>query len=278
MNRPKPLSLIASGRMTETLLTRQPALVRDLGWVHAPSRRVASRFARLLRAGEPAPSLADACSSPLIFLQAEAPETAAIVRSMLCARAEWRHAAVILIHPDLDSLALAELQSAGAATGSLTGIEPARGPLLLIEGDDRARAILRRRLREARFDAIELAQGGKALFLAARTAVSALLTPLLDHAARTLRAAGVAPLNVRRILEPAIESAVRAHFNAGRKSWTNPSLPARRESILAQLGVLREVEPAQARYFLDSLRAALELFGQSSDWLEPRRMAAGHGL
>jgi hypothetical protein len=263
--------------MTETLPTRLPVLVRDLGWVSAPSRRVASRFARLLRAGQPAPSLADACASAVVFLQVDAAEIASTVDAMLSVRPDWRQSAVVLLHPDLDSLALARLQAAGAAVGSMALIEPSRGPLLLIEGDDRARAILRRRLRDARIDAVELAQGAKALFLASRTAIFALLAPLIDHAVRSLRAAGVGAVNVRRILEPAVESALRGHFSAGRKAWPNPSLPGRREAILAQINVLRNVEPAQAEYFVNSLRAALSLFGQSSEWLETRRMAAGHG-
>jgi hypothetical protein len=274
MNRPKPLSLIASGRMTDTLLTRHPVLARDLGWVRAPSLRVASRFTGLLRAGEPAAALEEACASPLVFIQVETAAIAPTVDEMAAARQDWREATVVLLHPDCDSLSLARLQAAGAAVGSLAVIEPSRGPLLLVEGDERARAVIRRRIREARIRAVELEPGAKALYLASRTAVSALLAPLMEHSIRSMRAAGVGSADVRRILEPAVESAIRSHFSAGRKAWSSPALPGRREPIVAQIGVLRQFEPAQADYFVTCLRASLELFGQDSGWVEP---ASAHG-
>lgn len=242
----KPLGLIASGRMSDSLLLRRPALTRHLGPVVAPSRRLASRYANSLRAGVPG-RLEDLHACGLILLQ---PGGEALERLLELLRpgAPWNGSHFALLGADEEASALNELRQGGASACSVTAVASRARDAVIVEGDRRALRRVRHWLAEAHMRCLELAPGGKPLALLGLQSAATLLTPLLDSALMTLRAAGVGSRDARRLLHQAAEAAVRAFVARGRQGWENPAAPRRAALTARRLAAARHAVPALAAF------------------------------
>jgi hypothetical protein len=262
MSQWKPLGLIASGRMRDSLLLRRPALCRFLGPVAAADARLASRYANTLRAGQPARP-AELRSCGLILVQA-GPADLGRVLPLLRAAAPSRDSCLALLSAELDSSALEEFRAAGARVCSVAAAPAAARDLVVLEGD--AAAIRRARpwLEEAHLRCLELKPRTKPLFLLGLQAVSGLLPPLLDAAMRSLRAAGLPAAEARRMLRFLAESAVRSFVAHGRKGWENPAAPARLPVLERQLEAAMAQSPPLVAFQQALLRAVAEFYGQPS--------------
>jgi len=244
MSQWKPLGLIASGRMRDSLLLRRPALCRFLGPVAAADARLASRYANTLRAGQPARP-AELRSCGLILVQA-GPADLGRVLPLLRAAAPSRDSCLALLSAELDSSALEEFRAAGARVCSVAAAPAAARDLVVLEGD--AAAIRRARpwLEEAHLRCLELKP------------------PLLDAAMRSLRAAGLPAAEARRMLRFLAESAVRSFVAHGRKGWENPAAPARLPVLERQLEAAMAQSPPLVAFQQALLRAVAEFYGQPS--------------
>ncbi|MGQ9918475.1 MAG: hypothetical protein ACUVS7_13735, partial [Bryobacteraceae bacterium] len=192
--------------MSDSLLLRRPALTRHLGPVVAPSRRLASRYANSLRAGVPG-RLEDLHACGLILLQ---PGGEALERLLELLRpgAPWNGSYFALLGTDEEASALNELRQGGASVCSVTAVASRARDVVIVEGDRRALRRVRHWLAEGHMRCLELAPGGKPLALLGLQSAATLLTPLLDSALMTLRAAGVGSRDARRLLHQAAEAAV----------------------------------------------------------------------
>lgn len=266
MNKPLPVGLIASGRMNESLLTRFPLLTRELGPVVASSLRLASRYANALRAGRPADSR-ELGQCRLILIQTPVAELPSIVTLLLQAPVTWKSKVVALLDDDLDATALRPLRERRAAVGTVTQAPADERGRLLLEGDEAAVRLLSSWARQARLPCTALKPRAKALYGAGIMAAGTLLTPVLDCALHSLRAAGLTQVQARHLLGLVVEVAVRDQRACGRKSWLSPGAPARRSAVTSQLLALEREDPALAVFYRRSLVAALDYFGQDHDWL-----------
>lgn len=220
MSQWKPLGLIASGRMTSSLLLRRPALSRHLGPVVAPDRRLAARYSNSLRAGTAAP-VEELHGAGLVLVHADSAGLARLL-PMLAGAGPWRGSHFALLSPDLDATALAPLRATGARVCSVA-TAPARGrDLAVVEGDRRAVLLAKQWLQEGHMRCLELAPGRKALFQLGLLSARGLMAPLLDAALMSLRAAGLSASEARRLLYETADASVRAFAARGRKALEDP--------------------------------------------------------
>lgn len=242
----KPLGLIACGRMSRSLLMRRPALSRHLGPVVAADRRLASRYANSLRAGA-AGEVEDLRGCGLILMQpggAGADRLVALLREA----APWKGSHFALLSVDEEASALGELRAGGAVACSVAAL-PARGrDVVVLEGDRRAVRRARQWLAEGHMRCLDLAPGGKPLVLLGMQTAAGLLTPLLDAALMTLRAAGIGSRDARRLLQDAADAAVRAFAARGRHGWENPAAAGRAPLTEARLAAAAQVVPELASF------------------------------
>lgn len=255
----KPLGLIASGRMADSLLLRRPALGRHLGPVAAADARLASRYSNRLRAGYPARP-EDLRSCGLIVLHTD---TAGLARLLELLRriGPWRGAHFVLLHAELDSSALDEFRAAGARVCSAAPAPAPSRDLVVVEGD---RSALRRAaawLEDAHLRCLELAPGGKPLFLVGAQMPGWLLIPVFDAAFQTLKAAGLSPAEARRMLRFLGEAAVRDFAAHGRRGWEDPAAAPRAAATAAARKALMEASPRLGRFEEAMLAAVAEFYG-----------------
>lgn len=270
MSKPLPVGLIASGRMIESLLIRHPALACELGPVVASSRRLASRYANALKAGHPA-EMRELGQCRLVLIQTPVSELPAILEELSSAPIAWKSKVVALLDDDMDASALRPLRDRRAAVGSVSLAPTSDRGRLVVEGDAAAVRVLCRWATQARLRCIELKPQSKALYGAGLLAANSLLSPVLDCALRSLRAAGLSQLESRQVLSLVVDLAVRDQKAHGRKAWLSPSAQARRPSVLRQLAALNQADPVLATFFQDLLIAAMHYHDQESDWLAAPR-------
>jgi len=266
MNRPRPLGLIASGRMADTALTRHAGLARQVGIVTAANLRLASRYANVLKAGRPGP-VADLAKCELVVIQSPAQDLPAVVDLLLNSGITWRGRAVALLSEDLEPGVLRALHERRASVCAAALTPGPDKPVMVAEGGVHAVRAVRGWAAAAQIRCIELKAGTKQMYAAGLTAAGALITPVLEGALRSLRAAGLSVPESRRILAYVVDSSLRAHHAHGRKTWPNPASPARREAVKAQLASLALLDAKLARFQQRCMEAALELYGQPVDWL-----------
>gem|GEM_PF-3558798 len=260
------MGLIASGRMTDTALARHAGLARGIGVVAAASLKLASRYANVLKAGRPCP-VAGLAKCELVVIQASAPDLPAVLDLLLESGMAWRGRAVALLNEDLDPAALQPLHGKRASVCSAALTPGPVKPVMVVEGDRHAVQAVREWASAAQIRCLELRAGTKQMYAAGLTAAATLITPVLEGALRSLRAAGLSMPEARRILAYVVDSSLRAHNAHGRKAWPNPALPARREAVKAQLASLASVDAKLAGFQKRCMEAALQLYGQPMEWL-----------
>ena len=261
MKKSKWVGLLAAGRMTESSLAKLPALVRAIGPIVAANRRLASRYANVLRAGWAADP-AELLNCRLVVVQAKQDEWCA-----LSVRLPRTRCPVALLDDDQDATMQCQLRMAGVAACTM-GISPlAKRPVVLVDGDPAAVRAVRVWAAGGGVRCVELKSGGRMSYRAGIVMVSALVTPLVDAATRSLRASGLGQVDSRRIVAHVLGGALRSYDAHGRKGWPNPAAEGRRAAIAAQCKALNGGEYGLGPLYSHVLTACLEYYGQESEWL-----------
>lgn len=253
--------------MSDSTLTRHAALAHPISFVAAANLRLASRYANILKCGRPV-AVSDLEPCGLILVQAPAEDLPFVADTLRSAGFGWKGRRVALIDDELDAQALAVMRQSRASVCAAALSPPLEHPVLVVEGDEPAVRAVRVWASQAHVRSVALRAGTKQLYSAALTAAGSLLAPVLDGAARGLRSAGLNQADARRILRYVGEHALRAQQAHGRKAWQNPSVPARRDAVCAQLAALDRFDPELAGFQRQMLLASLEFYGFPADWLE----------
>ena len=244
MKKPRPVALLAAGKLTGSPLARFRGLSERLGPVKSQSFRVASRIANRLRAGHPAKDYAEFEDCRLILLSVPDESAPHFVRELASARISWQGKAVVVCSGLLDSSVLCELSSRGAAIGSLAPISGFEDTMYVVEGDRLAIVEARRLVAHAGRRVVAIERSLKPLYLAATTCTGSLLFALLVAASESLRRAGVPSGTSAAILEKQLNKTLRSYIKSGRKAWAAP------RDLEGQVGKLVETDP-QLAYFLE---------------------------
>lgn len=261
MKKSKPVGLMAAGGMTESALARLPSLVRAVGPIVAANRRLASRYANVLRAGWAADP-AELMDCRLIVLQAKPAEW-----DGLLSRLPHERCTLALLDEDSDVSLLAPLRAAGAAVCSVAVSPLAARPLMLLDGDAAAVRAVRAWASDGGVRCVEMKPRGKALYCAGMMTVSALVTPLVDAATRSLRASGLSQVEARLVVSHVMGGALRSYDAHGRKGWPNPAASGRRAVVAEQCRAVAKADAALGRLYASVLTACLDFYGQDSEWL-----------
>jgi len=254
--------------MTESPLARVPSLARALGPIVAVNKRLASRYANLLRAGwasEPGGLLA--CR--LIVVQAKAEEWGA-----LSARMGGAGCPVAILADECGAALQKRIRALGVAVCTVVISPLAVRPLMVLDGDAAAVRAVRNWASGGGVRCVELRPGGSAHYGAGIVMVSALVTPLVDAATRSLRASGLSQVDSRQIVSRVLEGALRSYDAHGRKGWPNPTAAGRIEAVSAQCETLAARDAKLARLYARVLGACLEYYGQDTEWLDESERAA----
>lgn len=268
MKKSKRVGLLAAGRMTESPLSRFPQLVRAIGPIVAGNRRLASRYANVLRSGWAAePEELSNCR--MVVVQAKPAEWDA-----LSPRLPGLQCPVALLDEELAAAIQEHLQAGGVAVCSVAVSPVAARPLLLVDGDPAAVRAMRAWASGGGVRCVELKPRGKANYGAGIVTVSALVTPLVDAATRSLRASGLSQMDARQIVNHVLQNALRSYDAHGRKGWPNPSALTRRGAVAEQFEGLAGGDAALQRLYSRVLSACLEYYGQEAEWLNESPQAA----
>lgn len=261
MKKLKPVGLLAAGKMTESALTRLPLLVRAVGPIVAGNRRLASRYANVLRAGWPAEP-AELADCRLIVLQVKPAECEGLLRRMPSGGCP-----VALLDDNFGAIVPEPLRTAGVAICTVAISPVAARPMMLVDGDAAAVRAVQVWASGGGVRCVELKPGGKELYGAGVMTVSALVVPLVDAATRSLRSSGLSQGDARLIVARVLEAALRSYDAFGRKSWPNPSVAGRREAVAAQCESLASGDAGLGRFYARVMEACLEYYGQETEWL-----------
>lgn len=258
MSQWKPLGLIASGRMSSSLLMRRPALSRHIGPVVALDRRLATRYSNSLRAGSAAP-VEDLHACGLVLVHSDAAGLERLL-PLLLAAGPWKGARFALISQHLDSSALGALRSSGARVCSVATAPARARDLAVVEGDAKATALAKLWLQEGHLRCFELAPGRRGLFQLGLFASQELLGPIFEAALASLRASGLSAIEARRLLFEAAESSLRAFAARGRKALDDPLAQCRSGLLLRGLEDAARSRPAAASFLADVIEAVARLY------------------
>lgn len=255
------LALVGAGSLSRSFLTRLPAVAQELGPVITPTLRLSSRVVHLLRAGYPVEryeELEDAATVLILVPEDLLPDT---VSALTAAELSWEGRVALLCDSVLASETLGPLAEKGAATGSLSPI-PGLSERYVVEGDRRAVRAARRLVESRHARVFELPLGAKPVFWAGLSVSGPLLMPVLDAAARCLRAAGLSASACDHVAGQLIEKTLRSYLHAGRRAWTG--LPAPTE-LARQEEALEAVDAELAHCFRELVRVARRCFAEAGN-------------
>ncbi len=217
MTKPQqPLALVSAGNVTDTPLTRFANLRRLLGPVKAPSRRLASRFVNMLRAGYPADGYADLERTAAVLVAVPDPELRAVLDELARCGIDWTGKAVVACGTEFSSVEMTRLAQCGASTATIMPV-PGFGEKLFLAEGDRLALTWARRVVETHTVRVEvIPSAGKRDFLSAQACTGPLLFALLVAAAEHLKAAGISSPMFTSVVHKQAERTLHAYLKSGR--------------------------------------------------------------
>ena len=253
MKKARQVALIASGKFTDSPVTRLLRLYDRLGPVLSPSYRVASRLANSLRAGHPVKGYTEVDACRLIVISVPDEKLPQMVNELASSGICWDGKVVMLCSTWLGSCELEMLAARGAAVGSISPIPGFEDSWYLVEGDKLAIQETKRLVQRGQRRLVTIERHRKPFYLASLTCTGSLIFALLVAAAEALRHAGVTQVEAGEMLERHCQKTLRSYRKAGRNGF-----PAVRE-IPKQLRALMAADPELAYYVEQSARLAARM-------------------
>jgi hypothetical protein len=258
------IGLVCAGGLSQSFLTRMPALLERLGPIKAPSFRVARQMSNTLRAGSPASHYSALESCSMIWVSV--PE-ACLDRFLhdLAARtplrkAPFTKAMVVLSNCERDSLAPSPLHGTGARVASLYPIPDTQEKIFVAEGHPATIRALRTLLERDKRKLIRLEPATKPLFLAGIHMGAPLLLPWIAAGMECLRASGFTRTEAVQVGEIIGNRALRKYGKAGAKAWNSQTAAALRRALEHDLAAIRSRNPRLAELYEQGIRVALAQF------------------
>lgn len=276
--KPGHLGLVGAGALSRSFVTKLPALRGRLGPVLAPCQRLATRLVNTLRAGYAVQRYEELEAAETVLIAVPDKMLAEVIAALAKAGLEWSGKIVLLCDSRMDSSALGALARHGAMTASLSVI-PGLALRYVAEGERRAVREARSLVEQDGARVYELPEGGKAVFLAALSLTGSLALPVVDAAARCLRAAGLPAPASDGVCEQLLLKTLRAYLHAGRKAWSGILADGESAEVAREVAALQRTDPSLAEAYRTLARLALQRFGRDTGWLEEAfRRDARRGL
>ncbi len=267
MKIPSRVGLVAAGKINPAL-AKIHGLASVLGPVKSSSLRVASRFVNQLRAGRPVTSWPELSNCPLVLLSLPDDELEAELRAAAAAPVNWRGKSVVLVGGAGESADLALIAGKGAAVGTMEKMEGFHSNRFAVEGDRAAITEMKRFLRRLGASATEIGAGKKPLYMAGMAFAGTLFTPLVEASVDCLRKSGLSSQDAVEFAEACFLRTLRAYVKAGKQGWQGPVAKRDIEAVKRLVAALGMDSPLLSKYFAQTARMALDVFGQDKEWLD----------
>jgi hypothetical protein len=258
------VGLVCAGGLSQSFLTRMPALLQRLGPIKASSFRVARQMSNTLRAGTPASHYSALENCSMIWVSV--PESSLdrllhdlVVRTPL-RKAPFTKTMVVLCGCERDSLAASPLQGTGARIASLNPIPDSQEKLFVAEGHSQTIRVLRALLEQDKRKLIRLEPSTKPLFFGGIHMSAPLLLPWIAAGMECLRASGFTRAEAVQVSRILGNRTFRRYGKAGSKAWSSQTAAALRRVLDRDLASIHSRNPRLAEIYEQGIQAALTHF------------------
>ena len=218
MKRIRSVALVCAGPISRGRVARLPGLVDHLGWIKAPSFRLASRAVNVLRAGVPVNDYEELDPADLIVVSVPRELEDCTIADLASSRIDWRHRAAVLLDTEKESSALKPLLERGALLATLLLIGAAEDWTLVIEGRREAVKLMRRALTPRVSQAMQvITTAGKARLLAGIDEATRGFFPAIASVTDHFKSAGLSKSQSEVLAQGLMISSMRSYFRAGRR-------------------------------------------------------------
>jgi hypothetical protein len=218
MRRIRSVGLVCAGPISRGTVARLPGVLDHIGWVKAPSFRLASRAVNVLRAGEPVHTYEQLAPAPLILVSVPHNAEDCTIAEMAASRLDWRSRAVVIVDTVKESSAVRPLRDRGALLATLMtiGVGDVRG--LFIEGHQEAIRLVHRVFApEAQRAMHAITTAGKQRLLAGIDQATRGFLPVIASVTDDFKASGLSKQQAEALAQALMTSSMRSYFRAGRR-------------------------------------------------------------
>lgn len=216
----RSIALVCSGPVSRSTVARLPGIREQLGWVKAPTFRMASRAANSLKSGVAVADYSALDRAHTILISVPMDVLHRHVQELLAAEITWRGKVVAVIETDCDSTVLRCFRSLGAHCATLTSVGGPEDRSVLIEGDSEAVRILRRFI-GTNLPVLTIATATKKPFLDTVEKASSSLLPLVSGVVENFRAAGLTKTQSESLAATLVGNTLNGYFRGGRRMMLN---------------------------------------------------------
>ena len=218
MRRIRSVGLVCAGPISRGTVARLPGVAEQIGWVKAPSFRLASRAVNALRAGEPVQNYEQLAHAALILVSVPREAEDCTIAELAAARFDLRNRAIVVLDTLKDSSAVRPLRDRGAIVATLMtiGVGDVRG--LFIEGHQEAIRLMQRAIApEARRSMQTITTTGKSRLLAGIDQSTRGFLPVIASVTDDFKASGLSKQQAEALAQALMTGSMRAYFRAGRR-------------------------------------------------------------
>lgn len=221
MRRIRSVGLVCAGPISRGTVAKLPGITDHIGWVKAPSFRLASRAVNALRAGEPIHAYEGLAQSALILVSVPRSAQDHTIGELASSALDWRGRSVVVLDTAKDSDSLKQLTSRGAAVATLQLVNVADIRTLAIEGHHEAIRQMQLVVAPAARRAMQtIRTGGKSRLLAGVQEATQGFLPIIVSVTDHFRAAGLSKQQSETLAQALMTGSMRSYFRAGRRVLT----------------------------------------------------------
>lgn len=218
MKRIRSVALVCAGPISRGTVARLPGLADHLGWVKAPSFRLASRAVNALRAGVPVHEYEELKPADLIVVSVPRELEESTIACLASSGIDWRRKAAVVLDTLKESNALTPLIERGALLATLHPVGSAEDWTLVMEGQREAIKLMRRALKPAVSRAMQVCTtSGKTRLLAGIDEATRGFLPVIASVTDHFKAAGLSKSQSEALAQGLVMSSMRSYFRAGRR-------------------------------------------------------------
>ena len=221
MRRIRSVGLVCAGPISRGTVAKLPGITEHIGWVKAPSFRLASRAVNALRAGEPIHAYEGLAQSALILVSVPRSAQDHTISELASAALDWRTKPIVVIDTVSDSDGLKPLTNRGAAVATLQLVNVGDVRTLVIEGHQEAIRRMQMVIAPAARRTMQtIRTGGKSRLLAGLHEATQGFLPVIMSVTDHFRAAGLSKQQSETLAQALVTGSMRSYFRAGRRVLT----------------------------------------------------------
>jgi hypothetical protein len=201
------------------MVARLPGLAEHIGWVKAPSYRLASRAVNVLRAGIAVQTYEDLDPASLILVSVPREIEDGTIKELAEARLDWRARAVVVLNTPKTSGDLRLLLDVRAQPATLHPVGGGEERTFILEGHQDTVRLMQKSVSAAAVRSIQvITTGGKARALAGIEEATRGFLPLIASVTDHFKASGLSKAQSEVLAQSLVTGSMRSYFRAGRRA------------------------------------------------------------